>query len=232
MVKEKDRIPKIIHYCWFGKNKKNKIIQRCIASWSELLPDYEIKLWDESNFDVLKHPYTRMEYANRNWTFLSDYVRFYALNKEGGIYLDTDMQVLKNLDIFLNNEAFVGFEAKRFDGVSAGIIGVEKNHWFSKECLEFFDRDEATYYGPRVINMILQNHGGIKEYGEQIINGVKIYPIEYFYPFAHREKFTKDCIKSNTYTVHWYVASWIKPWYKKIAACIYGKICNLCLFRK
>jgi len=228
----KKKIPQIIHYCWFGKNKKNRLIQKCIASWSEFLPDYEIKLWDENNLDIESHPYTRLKYKEKHWTFVSDYVRFYALHKEGGIYLDTDMQVLKNLDVFLRNECFVGFEAKRINGVSAGIIGVEKNHWFPKECLGYFDRMEKIDSGPHVINMVLQNHGGVKKYGEQKIEGIRIYPIEYFYPFAHREKFVKDCIKSNTYTIHWYVASWIKPRYKRIAISIYKKAEELWLFIK
>ena len=93
-------IPKIIHYCWFGKNPKNNLILRCIESWKKFCPNYKFVEWNESNFDVNSNLYTKQAYENKKWAFVSDYVRLYALYNYGGIYLDTDCEILQSLDIF------------------------------------------------------------------------------------------------------------------------------------
>ena len=103
-----NRIPKVIHYCWFGGNPLPELVQNCINSWKKYCPDYEIIQWDESNFDISSNQYVAEAYAARKWAFVSDYVRLYALYHNGGIYLDTDVEVLKPLDCFLNEEAFTG----------------------------------------------------------------------------------------------------------------------------
>ena len=104
-------IPKIIHYCWFGGNKKPKLIKKCIRSWKRLCPDYDIIEWNECNFDVNMCTYTKEAYESKKWAFVSDYCRFYVLNKMGGIYVDTDVELLKNIDELLS-ENFMGFENK------------------------------------------------------------------------------------------------------------------------
>ena len=103
-------IPKKIHYCWFGRSKMPELALKCIASWKKYLPDYEIKEWNEDNFDLELYPYVREAYNNRKFAFVTDVVRLYALYTEGGIYMDTDVEVLKPLDCFLNHQAFSGFE--------------------------------------------------------------------------------------------------------------------------
>ncbi len=99
-------IPKVIHYIWFGKGKKNELIEGCMKSWKKYCPDYEIKEWNEDNFDINSNQYVKEAYDNKKWAFVSDYVRLYALYNEGGVYLDTDCELLGNIDEFLANNAF------------------------------------------------------------------------------------------------------------------------------
>ena len=116
-------IPKKIHYVWVGGKEKPNDIKKCIKSWKKHLKDYEIKEWNESNFDINSHPFTKGAYAAKKWAYVSDYIRMYALYNEGGIYLDTDNLVLENLDKFLKDRAFVGFENKYYPySVFCGIL--------------------------------------------------------------------------------------------------------------
>ena len=103
-------IPKIIHYCWFGGKPLPELAQKCIASWKKYCPDYEIKEWNESNFNLNSCDYVREAYEAKKWAFITDYVRLYAMVTEGGIYMDTDVEVIKPLDPFLKHKAFSGFE--------------------------------------------------------------------------------------------------------------------------
>lgn len=106
-------IPKKIHYVWVGGQKKPKDIERCINSWKKNLKGYEIKEWNENNFDINSHSFTKGAYKSKKWAYVSDYIRMYALYEEGGIYLDTDNLVLEDLEKFLNDRAFVGFEKSK-----------------------------------------------------------------------------------------------------------------------
>ena len=99
-------IPKIIHYCWFGKNPLSDLAKKCIDSWKKYCPDYEIIEWNEENFDINSNVYVKEAYDSKKWAFVTDYVRLYALDKCGGIYMDTDVELLKGIDVFLENEAF------------------------------------------------------------------------------------------------------------------------------
>ena len=125
-------IPKIIHYCWFGGNAIDEFSNNCINEWQKKLPDYLIKKWDETNFDIENAvPFVREAYHNKKWAFVSDYVRAYALWSEGGIYLDTDVEIKYSLDIFLQHSAFSGFERKGYPftalwGSERGIHGRKK----------------------------------------------------------------------------------------------------------
>ena len=103
-------IPKKIHYCWFGRGEKPKLAQKCIASWKKYCPDYEIIEWNENNFDVNMNGYTKWCYENKKYAFLSDYVRLLAVYKNGGLYFDTDVELIRNTDFLLNDQAFFGFE--------------------------------------------------------------------------------------------------------------------------
>jgi len=120
-------IPKKIHYCWFGRNPKPKLAEKCIASWKKYCPDYEIIEWNEDNFDINMNVYTRYCYENKKWAYLSDFARLYVVAENGGVYFDTDVELLKNPDELLKLEAFYGFETEKCINTGLGF-GAEKNH--------------------------------------------------------------------------------------------------------
>ena len=127
-------IPKIIHYCWFGRGEKPSQAQMCIESWKKILPEYQLKEWNEDNFDINQNRYVREAYENRKFAFVTDYVRLYALYNEGGVYMDTDVEVLGSYDPFLHHHAFSGFET---DGnVPTGMMAAEKGSLWAKDLLD------------------------------------------------------------------------------------------------
>lgn len=136
-------IPKKIHYVWVGGNPIPKDLQKCINSWHNHLPDYEIKEWNEKNFDIENHPFVKAAYQAKKWAFVSDYIRAYALYTEGGIYLDTDNLVLTNLDSLLNHKAFVGYENP--DYPFTACFGTEKGHPLVKMILNQYDTTNFKY---------------------------------------------------------------------------------------
>ena len=177
-------IPKKIHYVWVGGKEKPKDIQRCIKSWKKKLKDYEIIEWNEENFDINSHPFTKSAYEAKKWAYVSDYIRMYALYKEGGIYLDTDNLVLESLDKFLDNKAFVGFENK--DYLYTACFGSEKGHPFIKKVLDYYEgrefefdsNDQMKAVNTKIVSEILVKDFGCKVNNqEQIIkNGIHVYP--------------------------------------------------------
>ena len=221
-------IEKKIHYIWFGGEKPKKVLDY-IATWKKYLPDYEIIEWNEKNFDVKKemqeNRFFRECYKRKLWAFVADYIRVKILYKYGGIYFDTDIEVVKSFDLLLDNELFLGYEDK--DTLNLAVVGVEKNHILLKKMFEFYQKDiwKSSLY---IITSILTKT--IKEiYGENFKSNdkIKFYSQEYFYPYNHDEEFTKECITSNTYTIHWWEKSWGKnpkvyflkykhlPWWKR-----------------
>ena len=143
-----NRIPKIIHYCWFGGNPLSEMEMKCIASWRKNCPDYEIKRWDESNFDIHINQYVQEAYEAKKWAFVSDYARLYLLSEYGGIYMDTDVEIVQNLDRFLVHNAFTGFEDDNH--IPTAIMGAEKGHRWIKYLLSYYDgrhfyRDNNSY---------------------------------------------------------------------------------------
>lgn len=177
-------IPKKIHYVWVGGKKKPKDIERCIKSWEKNLKGYEIKEWNENNFDINSHPFTKSAYENKKWAYVSDYIRMYALYNEGGIYLDTDNLVLDNLEKFLNDKAFVGFENKNYPYTAA--FGCEKGHPLVKKVLEYYEgkkfefdsEDQMKTVNTKIVSDILINEFGcIVNNKEQVIKaGIHVYP--------------------------------------------------------
>ena len=117
-------IPKIIHYCWFGRGQMPALAEKCLASWSKYLPEYKVMVWNEDTFDIDAHPYTREAYQARKFAFITDYVRLWALKEHGGVYMDTDVEVIRPLDEFLDNPAFSGFEDETH--IPTGIMASEK----------------------------------------------------------------------------------------------------------
>ena len=190
---------KIIHYVWFGRGKKSELINHCIESWKKYLPDYQIKEWNEDNFNINFNAFTRGAYDARKFAFVSDVTRLYALHTEGGIYLDTDVEVFKSLDEFLEEPAFTGFECD-FYPVCA-TMGAEKGNPLIKELLDYytdkkFDITNLTT-NTQIISNIFANHGIDRNKNEiQRIKDITIYPKEYF-----NDK--------NGYTVHHMNGSWL-----------------------
>ena len=141
-------IPKIVHYCWFGKGEKPKLAQKCIASWKKYLSDYEFIEWSEDNFDITSIKYVEEAYICKKYAFVTDYVRLYALYNIGGIYMDTDVEVLTDYDMFLHHKAFSGFES---DGnVPTGMMAAEKGNKWIGDLLKYYNdklfiHDDGSY---------------------------------------------------------------------------------------
>lgn len=212
-------IPKIIHYCWFGKGELPKLAIKCIESWKKLCPGYKIIEWNEENFNINSNMYVKQAYEARKYAFVSDYVRLYALYEYGGVYMDTDVEVLKNLDCFLENQAFSGFET--IDTVPTGIMACEKQNSVFKDLLSYYDKHrfikgDGSYDLTTNVETITKAcvNKGLKLNNElQSINGFTLYPKEYFCPKDH--KTGKIHLSDNTYTIHHFAGSWI-PKSKKI----------------
>lgn len=208
-------IPKKIHYIWLGKNSHPNLMDICINSWREKLPDYEIIEWNEENLnfydEIEKNRFLKECYDRKLWAFLSDYFRIKTLYEYGGVYLDTDMQIIKNIDNLLINDFFIGAESEKV--ISAGIIGVTPKHPLMKKILEFYDEDiwnEPIFTIPDIITRVVS-----REYDFQmekditnIQKGMVIYPPKYFYPYHFTEEFESSCLKSDTYGIHWWGKSW------------------------
>lgn len=209
-------IPKIIHYCWFGGKPIPKKLQRIMKTWDKL-EGYQIKRWDETNCDLESIPYLKNALANKKWANLSNYIRLDVLKRYGGIYLDTDIEIIKPFDNILSQPAFVGFEDKfiAWDGcINNAVLGAIPNHWFisllESSLLKQFDgEEEAHLSSPNLTTSCLKTLG-LNVYKEQAINDLKIYPIEYFYPYSWYEIFKPELITKNTYCIHHFQQSWKK----------------------
>ncbi len=223
-------IPKIIHYCWFGRNPLPASAQKCIASWRKFLPDYEIKEWNEDNFDVNIIPYTQQAYEAKKYAFVSDYARFWILYHYGGLYFDTDVEVIKSFDDIVEKGAFMGLE---IDGtkkdstiaINPGLgIGAEVGLPIYQEILDGFEkmifydangnRNEYSMI-PMVTKMFLER-GLLANSQIQEICGVTIYPQCYFNPYNSVNG--RLLLTPETHSVHWYSATWMDPktlWFVK-----------------
>jgi mannosyltransferase OCH1-like enzyme len=213
-------IPKTIHYCWFGKGPKSDLNKRCLDSWQSLMPDYQIKEWNETT-TPLDNEYSHRAYSKGLWAKLSNLVRFQALYTEGGIYLDTDVEAVKSLTPLLRQKCFVGFqvEAEQTDWVNTAVLGAERGHQFLKRSLdltqELFAATGKFYRSPMMTTRILKEMG-LQQYGFQEIEDVTIYPLEYFYPFPWTGKLSPDCVKKNTYCIHHWEGTWLKKEHSKV----------------
>ena len=179
---KKNGIPKIIHYVWMGKGKKNKHIEKCMKTWIKHLKDYKIIEWNEDNFDINSHPFVKYAYENKKWAFVSDYVRFYAIYNYGGVYFDTDIVMVQNIDDLLDNEAFVGYESD--DYPFTAVFGCKPKHEFAKRILDYYDNlkvedfafqfdDNNTY---SVSNILINEYGCKIGNIEQLLkSGIKVY---------------------------------------------------------
>lgn len=207
-------IPKVIHYCWFGNGELPELAQKCIHSWKKYCPDYEIVRWDESNVDLEVCEYAKEAYEQKEWAFVSDYIRLLVLYKYGGIYLDTDVEIIQSLDSLLENKGFMGFEGKKY--ISSGLgCGFEKGNILVKKMLEdytnahFRKKDGSLDKIPcphrntdRLVNCGLKRNGKLQK-----IEGVVFLPNEYLNPFDNDTGLLNKSEK--TYSIHWYSGSWM-----------------------
>lgn len=207
-------IPKVIHYCWFGKNPLPQSVLNCIENWKRYCPDYEIIQWNESNFDVNAIRYTKEAYDNKQWAFVSDYARVKIIYENGGIYLDTDVELIKPLDPLLKYEGFMGFQQSKTVATGLGF-GAVAMHPVLQSLVEdyygipFLKDDGSMDLTPCPDrNTKCLKHMGLKISDErQTIQGIQIFPSEYFSPLDWQTGKTK--ITSNTYSIHHYESSWL-----------------------
>ena len=218
-------IPKIIHYCWFGPKAYSQTVRRCMATWRKHLQGYEFMLWNEESCaayaaehglpNPMKHPFVVSAYKAKKYAFVADYVRFWALYYVGGIYLDTDMYVVRDFDTLLDNEFFCAWETAedtvRHNAggiVSCGALGACALGACARDILAKYDTlhfDEThldKFIVPRIITPVILQH-----------SEATIYPHDYFYPLPYQERFTLRKCKyntSNTYAVHLWDISWGK----------------------
>lgn len=220
-------IPKVIHYCWFGGNPLPASALICINSWKKFFPDYEIKEWNESNFDVNFIPFTQEAYAAKKYAFVSDVARFWILAQEGGLYFDTDVEVIKDFDDILADGPFLGVEIPSQEGqvpqVNPGLgLGAECGNAVIQSVLNYYktkhfhDENGVPYPGTVVYHTteVLKSEYALQPNNEiQHLKGMTIYPMDYFNPFDDLTGVLRKTV--NTHSIHWYSKTWIeKPsWY-------------------
>lgn len=225
-------IPKVINYCWFGGNPLPPLAIKCIGSWRKYFPDYEIKEWNENNFDINMISYIRDAYAAKRYAFVSDYARFWILYHEGGLYFDTDVEVVKPMSDIIMKGPFMGREKKNdtISPIAPGLgLGIYAGHELYKELLDFYSNLEfilpnGSYNKKTIVEYtteFLEKYGLSSNDKLENVKGIWIYPTEYFCPLNY---ITGELsITDNTYTIHHYMASWISKselLYKKISKII------------
>ena len=206
-------IPKIIHYCWFGRGPMPELALKCIESWHKYLPDYEYKLWNEDNFDLNCNAYVKEAYEARKFAFVTDYVRLYALYTEGGIYMDTDVEVLKSYDDLLDLPAFTGYEGSKTYPPVTGTMASEAGGEWVKEQLATYDtihfvRPDGSLdltTNTARISQIMRENGFVQNGKKQVYKQMHIFPVEYFCP---RQTSGEILITENTYCDHHFMGTW------------------------
>ena len=208
-------IPKKIHYCWFGGKELPELAKKCIASWEKFCPDYEIIRWDESNFNIESCKYVKEAYESKKFAFVTDYVRLYAMYTQGGIYMDTDVELTKNLDTFLEHQGFSGFESR--EHIQTGIMASEQNFPLFADLLSYytdrsFVREDGTLdttTNVLIITKILTEKGFVPNGEYQVIDGFALYPQDFFCPYDNATGVLHKT--ANTAAIHWFNKSWVSP---------------------
>lgn len=206
-------IPKRIHYCWFGRGEMPQLAKDCIASWHKYMPDWEFILWNEENFDVDSMPYTKEAYAAGKMAFVSDYVRLWALEREGGLYLDVDFEVYKPFDDLLHYYAFAGVEGSKHNPVMMGVCASEPHGQWVTEMLEAYrDRHFLKTDGTmdmttnvQFVTAIMAQNGFLQNGTEQDYKDLHVFPVDYFCP---RQTTGEYLLTNNTYCDHLGMSSW------------------------
>ncbi len=228
-------IPKTIHYCWFGRHPLPKSVVKCINSWKIFFPGYEIKEWNEDNFDVNIIHYTQEAYEAKKYAFVSDYARLWILYHYGGLYFDTDVEVIKPMDDIIERGPFMGVERNGLNlTVAPGLgLGAYPEMPIYKELLDLYEHlhfknNNGTLNQKTIVSYtteILEKHG-LKNVSEiQVVNAVYIYPSDYFNPFD--ELTGRLHITENTRSIHWFMTSWMERtnfviWLSRISHRVFG----------
>lgn len=207
-------IPKIIHYCWFGGKEKPDSVKKCIESWKKFLPDYQLIEWNENNFNIEKLEYTKEAYVAEKYAFVSDVARIEALYQHGGIYMDTDVEVLKTFTPLLDARCILGMEEKEY--VATSFMAFEKEHPLVKQFLNLYESISFFYKNGQIItgtnvakltNLLIEKGFVQENYYQELEEGIKIYPKEFFSPYDYI-----NChynITENSYCVHHFAVSWM-----------------------
>ncbi len=206
-------IPRKIHYCWFGRGPMPPLALKCIESWHRYMPDYEYKLWNEDNFDVNTVPYVKEAYETRKFAFVTDYVRLHALYTEGGIYMDTDVEVLKPYDDLLYLSGFIGFEGSKHSPIGTGTIAsIPHGEWVKEQMSAYegihFIRSDGSLdqtTNPVRISGIMKAKGFLQNGLEQDYKDMHVFPVDYFCP---RQTTGEYFLTENTYCDHHFMGSW------------------------
>lgn len=209
-------IPKTVHYCWFGRGEKPKLARKCIASWKKFCPDYEIIEWNEDNFDVAMNGYTKMCYEEKKYAFLSDYARLVIVAEHGGLYFDTDVELVKSPDELLSKDAFFGFENEKYVATGLGFGSVSHGIAIEAMLTEYdtlLDGKNGTIGCPKLNTKALVKLGLVQNGLEQKVQDAAIYPPVFFNPYDSATGELKRT--SETVSIHWYAASWMSK-HKKI----------------
>jgi hypothetical protein len=217
-------IPKIIHYCWFGQGEMPQLAKDCIASWHKYMPDWEYKLWNEDVFDVYSVSYTKEAYEAKKYAFVSDYVRLYALNKEGGVYFDVDFEVYKPFDDLLHWNAFAGLEGSKYTPLMMGVIASCPNGVWVKEQLSHYQgrhfvNDNGSFdltTNVKFVSECMRMNGFVQNGKEQDYKDLHVFPVDYFCPKQTTGEYFRT---ENTYCEHMGLDSWAGPengWKAKI----------------
>lgn len=211
-------IEKKIYYVWVGNAKKPDIFYKCLKSWKENLPNFEIIEINEKNFNMEKHlnenKFFKECYERKLWAYVSDYIRVHFMYENSGIYVDTDMEIIKDITPLVENKDtkfFIGYEDEKH--VSVGIFGCEKHSEVLKKIINFYKEDiwnKPIWTIPKIFTYVFEKDYNLSEKRENKLEKgeIIIYPKQYFYPYGFRETYTPECIKEDTYGIHWWNDSW------------------------
>lgn len=216
MAPKSKMIPKVIHYFWFSDEEMPPKLQMCLESWREIMPDFQIKKWDLNNTKI-NTPFAKQALEDKKWAFLTDYCRMRVLFEEGGIYMDTDVLVVKSFDDLLNNDSFWGTADNGM--IEPVVVGAVKENKIIKQCVEYYESDKAIEQAyleiPKVILPIFEKKGfDINDLNIQEIEGAKIFPFRYFCPLPFEKADTKNYrsfADKDSYAIHLWNANWFDP---------------------
>ncbi len=205
-------IPKIIHYCWFGGKPLPTDVKKCIETWKKYCPDYEIKRWDEANFDVKCHPFIKAAYEAKAWAFVSDYARLKVVFDNGGIYLDTDVELLKKPDFLLENKCYIGIQQPETLCNTGLGFGAEKHNSVVQSMMECYDKiqfssqEKNSFSCPWLNDKVIRSYGKVSKEDVTYLDEVTVYPSRFFDPLSTGN--TKNLLCDETVSIHHYAATW------------------------